>query len=246
LIAADRRAYSGRLRRAGHVLRVEGIRSLLCLLGRKLIAPVVQCGSVVFFMRKTDGALPSAGDNEEVKVRLASPRDLPALLEACDQTRSEALLSARFERGDFCFAAVHPSGKIAHCRWLSTHRTYIPELARDVVLSPGEAYFYDGYTRRDMRRHSVDGTVRCYIFSWLRAHGFKRAYSYACADNFAGIKAARRWQTPVGRVFYLRPRGFGTFVFGRRAADLPLLARPTGGAAAGEPALDRRRAHGGA
>jgi hypothetical protein len=246
LAGGARRGYSGRISKAGYVMREQGLGSLLALVCRKLIAPIVECGSVVFFMRGTDGALPTAGDIGQVKVRVASPKDLPALLEACDQTKSEALLRDRFERGDVCFAAVCGGGKIAHCRWLSTHRTYVPELARDVVLRPGEAYFYDGYTRRDMRRHSVDGAVRCYIFSWLRAHGFKKAYSYACADNFAGLKAARRWQTPVGRLFYLRPLGRATFIFGRRTAELPVLAPASPRAAAGEPAPESRRAQGGA
>lgn len=235
------RRYSGRIKRAAGVLREEGLGSLLSLLARKLISPLVECGSVVFFMRETDGALPTPHDDAQLEVRLASPAELAALLDACDHTRSEALLRARFERGDFCFAAVHRSGKIAHCRWLSTRRTYIPELARDVVLRPGEAYFYDGYTRRDMRRHSVDGAVRCNIFIWLRERGFKRAYSYACADNFAGIKAARRWQKPLDRLFYIRPRGSGTIVLGRRKANLPMLAAARPGAAAREPMPERRR-----
>jgi hypothetical protein len=237
----DSRGYSGRIKRAADVMDEQGLGSLLSLLGRKLLSPLIECGSIVFFMRETDGALPTAGEDGQFEVRLASPENLAALLDGCDHTRSEALLRGRFERGDFCFAATHRRGKIAHCRWLSMHRTYIPELARDVVLRPGEAYFYDGYTRREMRRHHVDGAVRCHIFSWMRAHGFKRVYSYACADNFAGIKAARRWQKPVGRLFYIKLRGFGTFVLGKRNVELPMLAAPSGdGVAPRQPAADRR------
>lgn len=53
----------------------------------------------------------------------------------------------------------------------------------DVVMSPGEAYFYDGYTHPDRRSRGVDGAVRAFIFNTMRRAGCRRVYSYVSGNN---------------------------------------------------------------
>ncbi|HKA34889.1 MAG TPA: methyltransferase domain-containing protein, partial [Candidatus Binatia bacterium] len=134
-----------------------------------------------------------------------------------------AMVAERFARGDRCFVAVDSEGRVAHCRWVATAAAEIPELDMELVLWPGEAYFYDGYTRPDARGRGVDAAVRTHIFRWLRSAGYKRAYSYVRGDNPVGLRAAARLQRSVGKVAYFKPRGGRTVVFGDRRPALPLL-----------------------
>jgi hypothetical protein len=90
----------------------------------------------------------------------------------------------------------------------------------DIEPRPGEAYFYDGYTRPDARRHGLDGLVRCFIFDMLRADGFNRVYSYVRGDNDPGLRAAGRWQTRVGEIWFFRIRGFRAWLVRKPAAGV--------------------------
>ena len=83
---------------------------------------------------------------------------------------------------------------------------------------PGEAYFYDGYTRPEARGGGLDGIVRCFIFDMLRADRFRRVYSYVRGDNKPGLRAAARWQVCVGELWFLRIRGCPAWVIRRRDA----------------------------
>ena len=71
----------------------------------------------------------------------------------------------------------------------------------------------------------VDGAVRCFIFRWLRAAGFKKVYSYVRGDNPVGLRAARCRQQPIGKLRYLRLRALRPWVFGAYGSDFPLLVR---------------------
>jgi ribosomal protein S18 acetylase RimI-like enzyme len=117
-------------------------------------------------------------------------------------------------------------GTVAHSRWVTTLATALPELGMAVAPRPGEVYFYDAYTRPDQRGQGIDGTVRCFIFETSRAAGFKRAYTYVRGDNPPGLRAAHRWMTCVGELWFLRIRGFRAWLIRKRDAGRPLVTRP--------------------
>lgn len=202
-----------------------GISHLLLQVLRKLASPLFESGRIVFFVRQLDEHLPEVKPDIQLQLRLASPSDLYLLLGGSYPARSEAALKERFERGDLCFMALDGAGRLAHSRWLTTTRCHILELGMDVVLRPGEAYFYDGYTMPETRGRSIDGAVRCFIFHWLRVVGFERVYSYVRGDNPVALGAARRWQQPIGKLRYLRVRGLKPRVFGGYGSELPLLLK---------------------
>jgi SAM-dependent methyltransferase len=179
----------------------------------------------VFFMRGLDKDWPDAKPDIQLQLRVASASDLSLLVDGYHRFTSEAALKERFERGDLCFIALDRGGRLAHARWLTTKRCRIAELCMDILLRPGEAYFYDGYTRPEMRGRGVDGAVRCFIFGWLRAAGFKKIYSYVRGDNPVGLRAARRRQQPIGKLRYLRLRALRPWVLGAYGSGFPLLVR---------------------
>lgn len=203
----------------------------------KVASPVIEWGGITFFLRDL-GQLPPAIDIARgIRVREASIADLEALQDGGDPTQGPAELMRRFRRGDRGFVAFDGEGRVAHVRWVTTTRGYIPEIDRDVVLAPHQAYFYNGHTREDMRGHGIDGVVRNFIFTTLGANGFAEAYSYVRRDNRVGLRAASRWQRPVGTVWYVRIGRRRPVVFGA-ARRTPKLVKPPARRAA-----DTDRAH---
>jgi SAM-dependent methyltransferase/GNAT superfamily N-acetyltransferase len=219
------RSASDCIHRAERLLEEGGVRHLLARSIQKLGAPICGFGNIRIFTCDLKGPLPSAPSGGELSLRPATTADIPLLLRASDGSRSAADLERRFALGHLCFLALDRSGEAAHSRWVSTDRSEIPELEMDIVLAPGEAYFYDGYTRPDFRGRGVDGVMRCFIFRWLRSAGFRTVYSYVRGDNPVALRAARRWQEESEKIRYLRPRCAGAVVLRRGGGDGPLLVR---------------------
>jgi SAM-dependent methyltransferase len=195
----------GRVR--GSVER-DGLRRTVRRGVRKLVSPVVETGALVFFARELDQGMEDlpAGSRagHGYRVREAHPSEIEAVRAASDPGRSVEILRERFRRGHQCFVAEGPGGAVGHVRWVTTDPPWVPELRRDLLLAPGDAYFYDGFTRPDARRRGLDGLTRTTIFRAMRARGCRRAVSYVRADNPAGLRAAARWQRPVGAVRWVR------------------------------------------
>lgn len=198
---ADRASFRERLRRA--VAR-RGLLPTLALAGRRVLAPVLDAGSVIVFARDLDEPPPAPEPRGDWTAREASPWELDRVAEASDPGHSEETLRDRFRSGHRCFVTAEGDGRIGHARWVTSEPPYIPEVRRHLLLAPGDAYFYDGFTHPSARRRGLDGVTRCAIFRALRHRGFQRAVSYVRGDNAAGLRAAARWQRPVGRVRYLR------------------------------------------
>jgi ubiquinone/menaquinone biosynthesis C-methylase UbiE len=205
-------------------LGLAGLAARAC---HRLAAPIVKWGGITFFERRLDAPqFTRAPSAPGMCARQFSPSDIDALRAGGDPTQSAAALAARFRRGDRAFGAEDENGRICHVRWVSTTRVHIPEIDRDIVLRPHEAYFYNGYTRPDVRRCGVDGLVRHFIFNTLRAEGFVAVCSYVRHDNRVVLHAASRWQRPVGTVRYVTPLRCRPIVRGASAEGLPALVAP--------------------
>jgi GNAT superfamily N-acetyltransferase len=209
--------------RAARLLREGGARHLFYRTINKMHVRFLDAGSINFFLRDLtidiDDELRSAPPCE---VRLAARADAALIVDG-RPSLDIPKIAERFDRGDRCFVAIDAAGRVAHCRWVATAAAEIPELDMDLVLWPGEAYFYDGYTRPDARGRGVDAAVRTHIFRWLRSAGYQQVYSYVRGDNPVGLRAAARLQHCVGKVAYCKPRGCRTFIFGGQPPALPLL-----------------------
>lgn len=171
---------------------------------RAVASPVAAVETVELFARDLTGPLPETEPPAGWRVREALPAEIGEVRRASDPERPPGTLRERFRRGDLCFLVVDGDGRPMHSRWVTADAPWIPELRRHLLLSPGDAYFYDGFTTPEARRRGVDGAMRCALFRTLRERGFARAVSYVRADNPAGRRAARRWQEPLGRVRCLR------------------------------------------
>ena len=223
-LVASTRQYAAKTAR---ISREAGAAGLLALAVRKLASPFVEWGGITFFERPLDGWTASAtGASPGFQAVQLSAADVDALREGGDPTQDVTALAERFTRGDRAFGAVDANGRICHVRWVATSRVHIPEIGRDIVLAPRQAYFYNGYTRPDARRHGIDGLVRNFIFATLQSEGFSSVYSYVRLDNRVGYRAASKWQQAVGTVRHLRLFRSNPWLTGISRANIPKLETP--------------------
>jgi len=194
---------------------------------RRIAAPLVRLDTLEFFVRDLSLPLIPAAAPDGYRAREATAGEVELVREGSDPGRPLSALRERFRRGDLCFVVIDPRGRVAHSRWVTSDPPHVPELRRHLLLAPGDAYFYDGFTRPDARRRGLDGVMRCAIFQALRERGFRRAVSYVRADNPAGLRAARRWQRSIGRVRCLRVAGGRSRVLGAAAIAPLAVARET-------------------
>lgn len=206
------------------IRREVGLAGLAVRACHRIAAPLVRWGGVTFFERRLD--LPHLTQTPSIpgiRARQFFPSDIEAIQLGGDPTQDAAALAVRFRRGDRAFGAEDAAGRVCHVRWVSASRVHIPEIDREIVLGPRQAYFYNGYTRVGARKLGIDGVVRNYIFATLRSEGFDTVCSYVRTDNTAGLRAAERWQRAVCTVRYVAPRWCSPIVIGAMAPGLPAL-----------------------
>jgi ribosomal protein S18 acetylase RimI-like enzyme len=130
----------------------------------------------------------------------------------------------RFRNGHRCFVGVDQlTGKLANYRWITVAPEYIPEIGRYLVLKPDELYIYDLYTLPAFRKRGVDAYTRHYAYSYLKNSGFTKILAYVCGDNVPSLKASRLLLNEVGRVWYVKIRGFKPILRGNPNPALPEL-----------------------
>jgi ribosomal protein S18 acetylase RimI-like enzyme len=217
--------YTGRI---AQIHRDEGLLRLSSRVLHKFAAPAVDWGEVVFFERVLDSDSPAPG-HTDFTLREVTPWEGDVLEAGLDPSQPRDEASRRFGRGDRAFAAFEANGTCVHTRWVTTAPTVIPEVGRAIIPGPGQAYFYNGYTRPESRSQGIDGLVRSLIFSTLRSEGFTAVYSYVRSDNPAGLRAASRWQRRVGHVRYIRIVRGRSFVSGARQSTFPPLSKRSTG-----------------
>jgi hypothetical protein len=188
---------------------------------RRLLWPLLQLGSVTFFVRRLDQPLRPAALPQGFALRRARPADLNALCAGRARPVASAL-AARLASGDPCFLVVDAQGRCAHSSWVSLHGGHIPEVDLSLTVGPDEAYGYDSWTAPAVRGRGLFAAVREHACSWLHQIGRRRLYTYVASGNHHGLRGAAHWETPIGRIGYLRLRGRQPLRWG----SCPLLLLP--------------------
>ncbi len=211
--------------RAARIRAERGVWGLLVLVIRRLVSPAIAWGGITFFARELDGSSAMCSEVPDISVRRFTACDIREVRPGIDPTQGDDEIARRFRQGDWAFAAIESTGRAAHSNWVSRSRAHIPEIARDVVLAPHQAYFYNGYTRPEFRKRGIDGFVRDYVYRTAHAHGCTRIYSYARRDNPSGLRAAARSQQPIGTLWYVRIRPWRPLVLSTSWSQLPTLTK---------------------
>jgi hypothetical protein len=194
-----------------------GTRTVLTRGLKRLLRPALKIGTLVF--TECDLRLPMAECRfvPGISIREATFDDARLF----DDRR---VFMERLKAGHRCFMGIEDStGKLTNCRWVSTSGVHIPEIRRDLILRPREAYVYDVRTTPEFRRRGIDACTRHYTYSCLRDSGFTKLYAYIHGDNYPSLRASRRYLKPVCRIRYIQLRGYEPFVIGAWRNGFPEL-----------------------
>jgi SAM-dependent methyltransferase len=181
----------------------EGLRFAVSKGLRVVSRPLIEVAGLHFFAAELSDPPASPWLNESMSIGPASIAEAEALM--MDRSGEEIAreIDRRFSRGDRCLAIRAADGTILHTRWLTAHPTHIPEINRYLVPQSGQLYMFDGYTRAEARRSGLDSAMRLFIFRLARDEGIRQVLSYVHSENQAGLKAAQKLQSEVGKVRFV-------------------------------------------
>jgi hypothetical protein len=201
------------------------LKTISILALKKLISPFVRVGSVYFFERDLSTELPPLRPASGVIFRRASYSDLPLLDATTGASRRKVQAEQRLSQDHLWFVVIEEAtGRLLNYRWVSTTTAFIPELNRELIVGPKQAYSYDLYTLPEFRRRGIEGFSRQSLYTHLyRDCGVERVVAYICADNYASLQACRRYLTRVGRVWHAQCGRGETRLFMRLRKRIPEL-----------------------
>jgi len=212
-----------------------GFRATIGLAFKKLVSPVARVGSVYLMECDLVAGLPKVKTVPGIIAREAFLEDLDLFdgIENSAEKKRDAI--ERFKRGDRWFVGIDAAnGKLATFRWVTTTWELIPELERNILPKPGQAFVYALYTAPEYRRRGIDSYTRQYTYDRLhREDGINTVLATIFAENTVSMKAGRKFLRRVGRIWYVQILGGPTHVFWWPNPKMPAFERavsptPTG------------------
>lgn len=212
--------------RGQELWREFGLRATIGLAFKKLLLPVARVGSVYLLECDLAEGLPKVKPVPGIIPRESFLEDVHLLDAIEDGPEKKLDATERLRRGQRWFVGIDAStGKLANFRWVATAWELVPELERNVVLKPGQAFVYDLYTAPEYRRRGIDSFTRQYTYDHLyRSAGITTVIAHIRAENTVSIKAGRKFLKKIGRVWYLSVLGGRTRVFWWPNPKMPTLA----------------------
>jgi SAM-dependent methyltransferase len=203
--------------RFNDLVHKKGLRFAVSKGFRVVSRPLIEVAGLHFFAADLSDPPAAPRLNGSMSIGPASITDAEALMMDRIGEEISREIQLRFSRGDRCLAVRAADGTLLHTRWLTANPTHIPEIDRYVVPQNGQLYMFDGYTRAEARRCGVDSAMRLYIFRLARDEGMRQLLSYVHSENPAGLKAAQKLQSEVGKVSYVTLLGRRPKVSGQRS-----------------------------
>lgn len=137
-------------------------------------------------------------------------------------------IRAHLARGEQYFAALY-EGQITQIGRVATGRVYIPYLRRDLILQPGDVYFYASFTLPAYRGYGLAPARAAHMMHHYRQEGYQRVVCLVAVENKSGLRSVQKTgYQAVGWYSCLR---FGPWQCDWQqtwgAESLPRLARAT-------------------
>jgi hypothetical protein len=222
--------------RGRELLREFGVRATVGLALKKVISPVARAGSMYLLQCDLTAGLPPVKPVPGIIAREGFMEDIDLLdgIENGMEKKRDAI--ERFKRGDRWFVGIDSTnGKLATFRWVTTAWELIPELERNIVPGPGQAFVYALFTASEYRRRGIDSFTRKYTYDLLyRTAGIHTILATIFAENTVSMKAGSKFLRKIGRVWYLSILGGHTHVFWWPNHRMPTLASATSSVPSGE------------
>lgn len=206
------------------VYRERGISGVAAQTFKKIVRPVARAGSMYFLQRDLRLPMPPLEPNLTLVAREGTLSDVHLLDAMPNPERHKRQAIERLMGGDHWFIGIDKStGKLANHRWVSLRRAFIPELNRDLIVRPSQAYVYDLETTPEFRRRGIEATTRQFTYDVLhQQYGVNDIVAYILGDNYASLRAARHYLTIICRVWFIRI-GQSIYMFSRENRNMPEL-----------------------
>jgi len=212
--------------RSSELARQLGLKSTISMGFRKLVSPVARVGSLYLMKCDLPAGIPRVKAIPGIIAREAFPEEISLLDGLPNDAEKKRDAVERFKRGDRWFVGINSAtGKLTNFRWVTTAWELVPELERNVVPKPGEAFVYALFTAPEYRRRGIDSFTRQYTYDFLyRNAGIRTVLATIFSENTVSMKAGRKFLKKIGRVWYISILGGRTHVFWWPNPEMPTLA----------------------
>jgi ribosomal protein S18 acetylase RimI-like enzyme len=159
----------------------------------------------------TRGITPAVG----LTVNIFREEDFDGLSQAERDTLLESLdldvdyARQKWQRGDLV-ALARLGAKPAGIAWCARNQVWVPELGRNLMLLPSEAYIHDVFVAPQARGRAVAPSMLEFLARELRAGDTYRAWALIGGDNMASVRAFEKAAyAAVADIMYQRERAGG-------------------------------------
>lgn len=207
-------------------LQRQGVGPASRRLIRRLLSPVVRIDRLIFFVTNLTKPLPRVQARTAVEIRPATPRDFETfapVFRLMGVDRGE--IQSRIARGDVALLALAGEA-LAHVLWITLVAPEVSEIGARLMLGPGEACAYEGFTPPEWRGHGIDPAVGSAALEYERSQGCTRHIGWAWASNFASTRTMFKLSRPTRRIWSIWVVGMRRpVVLGIRGRGSPPLER---------------------
>jgi len=186
------------LKRAGQVLRDEGVKSLwFKILGETVYRRVILMERLLHEpIGEVMGGLPAVID-------LLKPTEIDEYISFRPGT-DPLQVRHRLSAGQKAFVARH-EGRIVHAGWTTTTRARIDFLAREIPLGPGEVYQYESYTAPSSRGQNLAAVRITEMLRYFRRAGHRRMIAVVVPENTTAFRPLEKTgYRPFGLLGYIQ------------------------------------------
>jgi len=166
------------------IYRYGGLSATVLRISKKLVKPVIRIDRYIFHQRDLSVVNSEYLAKVPLVVRQLTMQEAEVFGETFKQSAER--VRERLSSGDQCFIGI--AGKqIVHHQWFvisSTHRHLpVANTGFALVIRPGDAYAYSGYTLPAWRGKGIAPCVSSVKHQYLKSLGCTRKLSYKRGDN---------------------------------------------------------------
>jgi len=171
------------VRRAGEVLREEGLRSLWFKVLGETVYRRLTLVEYSLPINKVAAKIP-------VEIDVLTADGLADYLRFRPDSDSDRI-AARIREGQQCWIARY-QGRIVHACWLARHRAWVDYLSCGIELAPGSAYSYEAFTDPEFRGQAIYPFAKSVMIQDLAKQGYHRIVAGLMPENRPAFGSIRK------------------------------------------------------
>jgi SAM-dependent methyltransferase/GNAT superfamily N-acetyltransferase len=173
------------VRRAGEVLREEGLRALWF----KILGETVY-RRLILVEYSLESPIEPVTPRIPVEIGLLTEDEISEYVRFRPGSDPDRVLR-RIREGQQCWIARH-RGRIVHACWLALHRAWVDYLSCDIALAFDSAYSYEAFTAPEFRGRAISPARLSIMLQALQAQGYRRIVAGLMPENRPAFGSVRK------------------------------------------------------